>query len=247
MSTQLDWRTLPKPKGTTHVNPNCKHYPDWYQVHETVLVWERDRAIWVQSIMSADFLLENLVPIDQGQQAWNGEGLPPVGIECEHQGTADNMDWLPVKIIAHTEVRDRVVAVFQYGDTVTYSDARYFRPIRTPEQIAAEERVKAAQEWLKGIEREYGVDVADKCEVILMEAESSWQHDNHKPDFPKSEEQASSEVHQDNRELAEQRLRRLAELDAILCGTVPLTPGSSYPAVHAEKREILSHYRVPPA
>jgi hypothetical protein len=36
----------------------------------------------------------------------------------------------------------------------------------------ADQRVKAAQAWLKGIEQEYGGEVADKCEDILMEAES---------------------------------------------------------------------------
>jgi hypothetical protein len=33
------------------------------------------------------------------------------------------------------------VAVFQYANIVSYSSAQYFRPIRTPEQIAADERL----------------------------------------------------------------------------------------------------------
>lgn len=89
---------------------------------------------------------------------WNGEGLPPVGTVCQHEGRIDDREWLEVKVIAHTEKRGYEVAVFEYEDIVTYSTARYFRPIRTPEQIAAEEREKGITEmrrqWSLGGERD---------------------------------------------------------------------------------------------
>ncbi|HBO2361350.1 TPA: hypothetical protein L4H08_005488 [Pseudomonas aeruginosa] len=76
---------------------------------------------------------------------WNGQGLPPVGTVCEHYGTADDLAWLEVEVIGHGNVDGRNVAFFRYGTgsprfTVSYSTANNFRPIRTHEQIAAEER-----------------------------------------------------------------------------------------------------------
>lgn len=69
---------------------------------------------------------------------WNGEGLPPVGAVCENQFPPSG--WKKVKIIAHDEVK----AVFRLDDG--YQESYFggsvgdFRLIRTPEQIAAEER-----------------------------------------------------------------------------------------------------------
>lgn len=77
---------------------------------------------------------------------WTGDGLPPVGVVCEHQGKANDNKWLSVKILAHTVALGQDVAVFQYGDTVSVSSACYFRPILTPEQIAEEERKAAIEE-----------------------------------------------------------------------------------------------------
>lgn len=145
---------------------------------------------------------------------WNGEGLPPAGVECEFSLNRGTVAWVKGVVIGADGAH---MVVLRHRGEYHARNKHSVRPIRTPEQIAAEERVKAAQEWLKGIEREYGVDVADKCEAILLEAESRWKHDNHKPDFPKSEVQASSEVHQDNRELAEQqRGELLQELEKLV-------------------------------
>jgi hypothetical protein len=68
--------------------------------------------------------------------------------------------------------------------------------------------------------------------------------DNHKPDFPKSELQASSEIHQANRELAEERLRRLAEIQDVLSKSMDYHVRLP---LETERAEILSHYREPQA
>ena len=81
---------------------------------------------------------------------WSGEGLPPVGIECEVEWCEE---WHQCEVIAHFEQRCGTVAAF----TVVRSDgaksldaltADCFRPVRTPEQIAAEEREEAINEML---------------------------------------------------------------------------------------------------
>lgn len=90
---------------------------------------------------------------------WNGEGLPPVGVNCEY--SIGGHSWFPCEIrhvldndpdpdadgwtaviwCPHLE-KEQVSRVAPVGHFK-------FRPIRTPEQIAAEEREKAVREMLK--------------------------------------------------------------------------------------------------
>ncbi|MCW8159023.1 hypothetical protein D7243_22920 [Stutzerimonas stutzeri] len=80
---------------------------------------------------------------------WTGEGLPPVGIACEVKNDiADSFDAVD-EVLAHTMINGSEAAVFKRYDRVYYSFAGDFRPIRTPEQIAAEEREKAIQELIQ--------------------------------------------------------------------------------------------------
>lgn len=75
--------------------------------------------------------------------AWNGEGLPPVGTRCiTTRGAGDR----EVTILAYGE---KMVFV-RFGDDELIMElyGREFRPIRTPEQIAAEEREKAIEEMV---------------------------------------------------------------------------------------------------
>lgn len=74
---------------------------------------------------------------------WNGEGLPPVGAECEDD--AGNQ----VVIVAHHV--NGVHAIFAESldaGLLYYGAAGEFRPIRTPEQLAAEARESAVAEML---------------------------------------------------------------------------------------------------
>lgn len=80
---------------------------------------------------------------------WDGQGLPPVGIEAEIIWDSTDVAYYRAKILAHDE--DRVVFRWcegeskgQYGSyaVLNFGILPTFRPIRTPEQIAAEERSK---------------------------------------------------------------------------------------------------------
>lgn len=69
---------------------------------------------------------------------WNGEGLPPVGIECEidHSRAGGSID--RVTIIAHITAKGLPCAAYQLGDEVSYATAGLFLPLRTPEQREAD-------------------------------------------------------------------------------------------------------------
>lgn len=88
----------------------------------------------------------------EGKTEWDGEGLPPVGVVCEHQGDDEDCNsWFPVLTLAHAKIDDRYVAVFQRADDdrkISFSNAVFFRPIRTQEQIAAQEREDAVDEMV---------------------------------------------------------------------------------------------------
>lgn len=86
---------------------------------------------------------------------WNGEGLPPVGVECEinHVGEFDSKGkcWRRVVILAHHEDErlQSPVAIYMPLDGTASCDqaiAICFRPVRTPEQIADEERKDACEQ-----------------------------------------------------------------------------------------------------
>lgn len=83
---------------------------------------------------------------------WNGEELPPVGAVCEHQHLIPGEEWTKVEIVAHRtfDGDDCPCAVFVYSKSSSHSSAGdHFRPIRTPGQIAAEEREKFIDEMIK--------------------------------------------------------------------------------------------------
>ncbi|MBP3934696.1 MAG: hypothetical protein J6D44_12635 [Pseudomonas sp.] len=78
--------------------------------------------------------------------AWAGIGLPPVGTVCEAKTTRG---WSRGTIIAHGLPPKENIAVWQEdGERISLGVKEYFRQIRTPEQIAAEEREIAIRNML---------------------------------------------------------------------------------------------------
>jgi hypothetical protein len=81
---------------------------------------------------------------------WTGTGMPPVGTVCDTSWDSGNKVYVTCKILAHDEGR----AVFRFTSGPrkgeyesaepcmlgSRQDVPQFRPIRTPEQIAAEKK-----------------------------------------------------------------------------------------------------------
>lgn len=79
--------------------------------------------------------------------AWNGEGLPPIGVACEHQ-VVNCISWTKSTVLAYGEKK-----IF-YRDSAGHEWSRpsgelKFRRILTAEQIAAEVKAKEMAEMLK--------------------------------------------------------------------------------------------------
>lgn len=73
---------------------------------------------------------------------WNGEGLPPVGTACERNYGGE---WKKTIVCGHSP-DGQSWAAFYDEDKAGWLGATGFRPIRTPEQIAADERESKAKE-----------------------------------------------------------------------------------------------------
>lgn len=86
---------------------------------------------------------------------WNGEGLPPVGTVCEYNNYEPHpvdveLKWSRVQIVArHTQGLDDFAVFASVSGYHGSREPKHFRPIRTPEQIAAEERERAIDEMVE--------------------------------------------------------------------------------------------------
>jgi hypothetical protein len=104
---------------------------------------------------------------------WSGSGLPPVGAVCEFAGGTpcpedpfdkDLREGMKVTIIAHFKCGDFTLAAFTFDPENPYrgmvqveqGNFSCFRPIRTPEQIDAEDRDKAINQM------EFDTDCMDR-------------------------------------------------------------------------------------
>jgi len=129
------------PEGATHYRKDSAlpwrmlEDGEWY-------CWEPDEENW---IAISDPIPEQYFPIgDRPDAAWAGEGLPPVGTVCEVlNNTLDQPEWERCTILFMGKFK----AVYESESChervadVSESWMISFRPLRTPEQIAAEERL----------------------------------------------------------------------------------------------------------
>lgn len=80
-------------------------------------------------------------------ESWTGQGLPPVGTVCECQN--DAFKWLQGVIVHVGTDRGKKIAIMQCENEMLWGESGEFRPIRTPEQIAAEDRSNAVCEMVR--------------------------------------------------------------------------------------------------
>lgn len=95
-----------------------------------------------------DYSDSTLIERPKKQEVWHGEGLPPVNCLCETFDVDANC-WVRVEIYAHTELMGETYACAKNGTDMFYGLAREFRPIKTAEQVAAEEREKAIADMME--------------------------------------------------------------------------------------------------
>lgn len=139
--SQIDWSKAPE--GATH------HHAQTQAVSEH---WRKDGFFcnvgFEQEGWQEDSFPLPLSRYTARKEVWNGEGLPPVGTVCEYKAYQLSEPWREVEVIAHFRNKAMVAAFIPTGDggkSVGQAIADCFRQIRTPEQIAEEEREQAVR------------------------------------------------------------------------------------------------------
>lgn len=137
----IDWSKAPK--GTTHAFPPSEVSP-WRKVEGRVAYkWKFETWILVGPGAAISAYLPR--PCD-----WDKNSLPPIGVECE----VDYDGWKICNIIGHFSQPYGPNAAF----TITGPDgkkfvdacgAEAFRPVRTPEQIAADGKAAVIEDMAK--------------------------------------------------------------------------------------------------
>lgn len=148
----IDWSKAPE--GATRYHPETsKIIAHWLKmVGDEEWIWTSAGKRW----------MPHIDPVEGGEYyerpapTWSGEGLPPVGILCKLAGESGDLkplhpEWegREVKVYAHfTSDRGVNMAAYVSPDHMIggCGISAMFKPIKTPEQIAAEEREKAAKQ-----------------------------------------------------------------------------------------------------
>lgn len=144
MSEQIDWSKAPK--WATHALEKL-HEPDRNLVYWSFFVDGEHRVepngLWYHPDGYRIIQSRPTTP------SWSGEGLPPVGVVCEMHYCGE---WEKTEILCigvkHVFIRQIAVTGEEFECSLNLS-ACQFRPIRTPEQIAADERDKDAHELFR--------------------------------------------------------------------------------------------------
>lgn len=135
----IDWSKAPE--GATHYAPAGKGLNErWFDMTTGELgsVWYEDQWHVINFSASRKDLIAR--PCAE----WNGEGLPPVGTVCEWKEKT-GFSWVKATVLFISESS----VVMQREDGFEWqmlTKRTVFRPIRTPEKIAAEEREKFISE-----------------------------------------------------------------------------------------------------
>ncbi|OXT86554.1 hypothetical protein [Pseudomonas aeruginosa] len=151
----IDWSTAPE--GATHWEPRGPDFSEGWMKKEgnEWFYWGEGTNKWFKGKLSCNVSAEREATFEaRPQEAWDGQSLPPVGITCESWRSGVRRI---VKILGHGD--EYIFVREDDGREILLSigDGREFRPIRTPEQIAAEERSKECDRIffiLSNVERE---------------------------------------------------------------------------------------------
>jgi hypothetical protein len=147
--SEIDWSTAPE--DATHWQPENSLLRAAWIKKEGWQHWFRleGQANWVEFKGALADLGTMIQRPAESPVPWSGEGLPPVGTLCEvMNSTLDNPDWERCTILFMGKFKAVYESESCHERVADVSESWMidFRPIRTPEQIAAEERQSAIDE-----------------------------------------------------------------------------------------------------
>lgn len=138
MSEQIDWSKAPA-DATHHITENNSTFECWLKPGYAVRV-SRGSSDWVRNDY-ADKLIADCATARPTTPSWSGEVLPPVGVVCEMERDTGRVLWHKVRILYIGS--EHAIVVGEQGEQHFLLRGLKIRPIRTTEQIAADEREEA--------------------------------------------------------------------------------------------------------
>ncbi|HHH9220650.1 TPA: hypothetical protein ACP303_005129 [Pseudomonas aeruginosa] len=132
----IDWTKAPE--GATHWEPKSYYFAEGWmrKVGNEWSFWSEASESWVRGTLTCNVSAEREATFEaRPQEEWGGKGLPPVGVRVSIFDDGDLVygHGESGEVIAHVE--DCAVIRMSYGLGCFTA-----KNLRTPEQIAAEER-----------------------------------------------------------------------------------------------------------
>jgi hypothetical protein len=136
-----------KPDGATHINPHSGVWVKCFGGNSGSYQFFRSGEWEMGFGCMSNSYLEIAQPAP-----WTGEGLPPVGTLCEAEiyDGKGQLVWAESLIIHHHPHHNNSAAI-AHGNGQLLGWASKFRPIHTPEQIAADKRLHEIRNALSAI------------------------------------------------------------------------------------------------
>lgn len=143
---EINWSKAPN-WATGYGNSPGGHA--WFSDDSYTYVDGRQEGRVFSIIRGEGWCLEEIRTVSSRPSPWSGTGLPPVGAACEGRSRKDKLGevWGEVIVLAHR--LGQAIVSFTDCERLQWCGEDDLRPIRTPEQIAAEEREKAIHEMAK--------------------------------------------------------------------------------------------------
>ena len=141
MSEKIDWSKAPE-WAKKHGLSGAFKSPVWFDDEKYTYV---DRQQDGKEFFYADACTYAAKDFSQVSErpttpSWSGEGLPPVGVDIEV--LHELYGWIGARVVG----QDGEAAIVRTNDGYAGVFPHQMRPIRTPEQIAADEREAAIKE-----------------------------------------------------------------------------------------------------
>lgn len=139
MSEKIDWSKAPEGAMVLLKHVRDNHYA-WAVSHaEESDAWMVERTGFRFRLMKDCWRVVSTRPTTT---SWSGEGMPPVGVVC--MAGCEQV----VIVAHHCNGIHAIYAESESDGLLYYGEPNEFRPISTPEQIAADEREAAIDEML---------------------------------------------------------------------------------------------------
>lgn len=152
----IDWSYAPS--GATHFHKGDIMYRPHWRKSGFYCDLGLEAFGWIKDTYPSP--ISECIERPKKQEAWDGEGLPPEKCDCEVLWSSDTGEYVTATVLAHDQggaivrytsgknkgcISEQIVGCFNFKGCQIPN----FRPIKTAEQLAEEEREKAIADMME--------------------------------------------------------------------------------------------------